>query len=75
MLEPHGEITRLFLQEEGEKVSLKSTNNKLKIITHPSDHIQRKKRMASGGNGTKQFVEGWIEFSDKKVAKHVRVSP
>ena len=36
-----------------------------------SDHIQRKKRMAAGGNGSKQFVEGWIEFADKKVAKNV----
>ncbi|CAN0397255.1 unnamed protein product [Ectocarpus fasciculatus] len=51
MLDVHGEITRLFLQEE--------------------DHIQRKKRMSSGGNGSKQFVEGWVEFADKKIAKNV----
>jgi ESF2/ABP1 family protein len=27
-----------------------------------------------GGNGSKQFTEGWIEFSDKKIAKSVAES-
>jgi hypothetical protein len=35
------------------------------------DAAIRKRRKISGGNGSKQFVEGWIEFADKKVAKQV----
>lgn len=38
------------------------------------DILQRKKRKDNGGNGSKQFNEGWIEFSDKKVAKSVAES-
>lgn len=34
----------------------------------------RVRRRKSGGNGSKQFSEGWIEFSDKKVAKSVAES-
>lgn len=54
MLEPYGEITRLFLAEE--------------------DSAARKRRKQSGGNGSKQFVEGWIEFADKKIARRVAES-
>ena len=28
----------------------------------------------SGGNGSKQFVEGWIEYADKAIAKQVAQS-
>jgi ESF2/ABP1 family protein len=28
----------------------------------------------NGGNGSKQFVEGWVEFADKSVAKSVATS-
>ena len=34
----------------------------------------RKKRKKAGGNGSKQFTEGWIEFADKYVAKNVAES-
>jgi hypothetical protein len=37
-----------------------------------TDDKVRRKRIASGGNAAKQFVEGWIEFAEKKVAKNVR---
>ena len=36
--------------------------------------LMRQKRKEGGGNGSKQFSEGWIEFSDKKVAKQVAES-
>jgi len=36
--------------------------------------MQRKKRKDNGGNGSKQFSEGWIEFADKRVAKQVAQS-
>ena len=38
------------------------------------DAAIRLRRKKAGGNGSKQFAEGWIEFSDKKVAKSVAVS-
>ena len=38
---------------------------------HHTDASVRKRRKAKGGNGSKQFVEGWVEFSSKKVAKQV----
>lgn len=34
----------------------------------------RIKRKMTGGNGSKQFSEGWIEYSDKKIAKKVASS-
>jgi ESF2/ABP1 family protein len=34
----------------------------------------RRKRKAHGGNGSKQFVEGWVEFADKNIAKSVAES-
>ncbi len=36
-----------------------------------SDESARKRRKLAGGNGSKQFVEGWVEFADKKIAKKV----
>ena len=54
LLEPYGEITRIYLAEEDASV--------------------RKKRKLSGGNSSRQFAEGWVEFADKKVAKRVAES-
>ncbi len=34
----------------------------------------RLKRKENGGNASKQFREGWIEFADKKIAKRVAES-
>ena len=38
------------------------------------DAEQRRKRKELGGNASKQFREGWVEYSDKKVAKRVAES-
>jgi ESF2/ABP1 family protein len=51
LLQPYGEITRLYIQEEDASV--------------------RKRRQKNGGNGSKQFVEGWIEYAEKRIAKDV----
>lgn len=32
----------------------------------------KKKRKDAGGNGSKQFHEGWVEYADKKIAKQVK---
>ncbi|KAI8324668.1 hypothetical protein GQ54DRAFT_241642, partial [Martensiomyces pterosporus] len=42
-----------------------------RIYLAQEDDKQRKRRIKSGGNRKKQFVEGWIEFKNKKYAKAV----
>lgn len=38
------------------------------------DAAARKRRRKAGGSGSKRYIEGWIEFADKKIAKHVAAS-
>lgn len=38
------------------------------------DAAVRKRRRKMSGNGSKRYVEGWVEFASKKVAKHVAAS-
>ena len=45
-----------------------------RIYLQEEDASQRQQRKNGGGNGSKQFKEGWIEFSDKKMAKSVAES-
>ena len=42
-----------------------------RIYLAEEDAQLRKRRKSNGGNGSKQFTEGWIEFGDKKIAKSV----
>ena len=42
-----------------------------RIYLAEEDSQLRKRRKSNGGNGSKQFTEGWIEFGDKKIAKSV----
>ena len=42
-----------------------------RIYLTPEDPAIRKKRKAMGGNKKESFVDGWIEFADKRVAKRV----
>ncbi|KAJ2840664.1 RNA-binding ATPase activator esf2, partial [Coemansia erecta] len=42
-----------------------------RIYLVEEDDKRRKRRLKSGGNRRKQFVEGWIEFKNKKYAKSV----
>ena len=44
------------------------------IYLVPEDKSIRKNRKKSGGNTRKKYVEGWIEFEDKKLAKRVAES-
>lgn len=41
------------------------------IYLAPEPKINRIKRKQAGGNKRKNYVEGWIEFKDKKIAKYV----
>jgi ESF2/ABP1 family protein len=45
-----------------------------RIYLAEEDPEIRRNRKAGGGNGSKQFTEGWIEFEDKKIAKAVAES-
>lgn len=56
ILSDYGEVTRVFCQEE--------------------DAAKRKRRRKasgsnSGSSGSKRYVEGWVEYADKHVAKRV----
>ncbi|KAJ2234985.1 RNA-binding ATPase activator esf2 [Coemansia sp. RSA 1722] len=42
-----------------------------RIYLVQEDDKRRKQRLKTGGNRRKQFVEGWIEFTNKKYAKSV----
>jgi ESF2/ABP1 family protein len=42
-----------------------------RLFLQEEDASVRKRRKHGGGNGSKQFVEGWIEYSEKDTAKHV----
>lgn len=51
LLEPYGEINRIFLS--------------------PEDPTFHARRVRNGGNKKRSFVDGWVEFINKKDAKHV----
>lgn len=55
-------------------ISKKKVFRSQRILSAHSSFVDpavRKRRKLGGGNGSKQFVEGWIEFADKKIAKQV----
>ena len=45
-----------------------------RLYLQEEDVTIRKRRKKSGGNGSKQFTEGWVEFSEKSIAKNVAES-
>lgn len=42
-----------------------------RVYLVPEDETSRTKRKKSGGNRKVNYIEGWIEFEDKKIAKRV----
>ncbi|EAN33553.1 Pre-rRNA-processing protein esf-2 [Theileria parva strain Muguga] len=42
-----------------------------KIYCHPESITEYNKRIKSGGNRRLKFTHGWVQFTDKKVAKQV----
>eukprot|EP01016_Furgasonia_blochmanni_P049771 TRINITY_DN7598_c0_g1_i6.p2 TRINITY_DN7598_c0_g1~~TRINITY_DN7598_c0_g1_i6.p2 ORF type:complete len:256 (+),score=22.95 TRINITY_DN7598_c0_g1_i6:474-1241(+) len=42
-----------------------------RIYLEPEEEGKRKARIRRGGNKARCYVEGWVEFSDKRVAKRV----
>lgn len=45
-----------------------------RIYLSEEDLSVRKKRKEHGGNSARQFSEGWVEFSEKRIAKQVASS-
>ena len=45
-----------------------------RLFLQEEDPSAAKRRKAAGGNGSRQFKEGWVEFEDKKLAKRVAES-
>ena len=45
-----------------------------RLFLAEEDPEARARRKRAGGNGSKQFKEGWIEYADKKIAKRVTES-
>jgi ESF2/ABP1 family protein len=43
----------------------------LRIYLTPEDPAIRKKRKMMGGNKRQSYVDGWVEFADKQVARQV----
>ena len=76
-------IKRLLQDQLVLDIAPSNNNNKKKrpqsnkpIVTRiylvPEDaSVRKRRRMEHGKNGSKRYVEGWIEFSSKRVAKQV----
>ncbi|CEM37995.1 unnamed protein product [Vitrella brassicaformis CCMP3155] len=45
-----------------------------RIFLTPEDEVTFARRVKSGGNRKRRFVDGWVEFLDKRVAKRVAAS-
>jgi ESF2/ABP1 family protein len=45
-----------------------------RIYLVPEDATARKRRVKKGGNRKKKFVEGWVEYGDKSIAKRVAMT-
>lgn len=43
----------------------------LRIFLAPESTADYSRRLKSGGSKKRQFVEGWVEFEDKRVARRV----
>lgn len=60
-----------FMKPEKLKHLLSQYGDINRIYLVPEDKTHHKKRVASGGNRKQSYIEGWIEFLDKKVAKQI----
>jgi len=40
------------------------------FLCHPDPSV-RKRRIKAGGNRKKKYIEGWVEFAEKSIAKQV----
>jgi ESF2/ABP1 family protein len=45
-----------------------------RIFLNPESDESRHFRIKAGGNKKRRFIDGWVEFLDKKVAKRVSLT-
>ena len=60
-----------FMKPNKMRVIFEEYGEVTRLYLAEEDAEQRRKRKELGGNASKQFKEGWVEYSDKKVAKRV----
>lgn len=60
-----------FMKPNKLRQLLSSYGDITRLFLQEEDASVRKRRKHGGGNGSKQFVEGWIEYSEKDTAKQV----
>ncbi len=63
-----------FMKPNKARILFEEYGEVTRLYLAEEDGSYSKKRKASGGNGSKQFKEGWVEYSDKKIAKRVAES-
>ena len=63
-----------FMKPNKARILFEEYGEVTRIYLAEEDASYSKKRKASGGNGSKQFTEGWVEYADKKLAKRVAES-
>ena len=60
-----------YMKPEKVRHLLSKHGEVLRIYLTPEDPAIRKKRKMMGGNKRQSYVDGWVEFADKKIAKQV----
>ncbi len=78
LLSPYGSVGRVYLQPEGEHTTHTTHHTHCPHTTHthcpPTEEIVRQRRIKFRGNKKVKFVEGWVEFLDKRIAKAVAMT-
>ncbi|KTW32499.1 RNA-binding ATPase activator ESF2 [Pneumocystis jirovecii RU7] len=60
-----------FMKPETVKHLLSQYGEIKRVFLTPENHKNRLKRLKFKGNKKKMYTEGWVEFKEKKQAKHV----
>lgn len=72
LMSQHGEVGRVYLQKEGNRLFFLSVDTKAAaLLTNDVDPKVSYLRRKYTTDKKPHFVEGWVEFKDKKVARTV----
>jgi len=63
-----------FMGPQKVKQLLSQHGEVTRVFLEAEDKSDRKARRKTGGSKTKRYVEGWVEFADKKLARLVALS-
>lgn len=63
-----------FMKPEKVKHLMSSFGEIGRVFLKPEDEIEWKKRKKNGGNRDRKYIDGWIEFANKKIARRVAES-